>query len=114
VDPRLTAAQERLAKGEYGDTPERHAVQALIEELDEVAWNIQEEVDSGKRSYDDYSKGFAKARAANVAWCALDRDPYNAASETLYEAQHALDDAEELYASIRPALTSQAADKPTS
>src|ERR1700674_5618083 len=103
ADPRLATALERLQSGGYGDSPERRAVQALTEELDEVAWHVQGQVDTGNADKTDYVKAFAKARAANAVWYALDADPLEAAAEATYEASAAIDNPEAVRTAIQGA-----------
>jgi hypothetical protein len=90
ADPRLTAALACLESGAYGDSPDRVALEALTQELDEVGWRLQERVDAGAASEEEYVKAFTKARATNSVWCALDPDALVAAVEATYEARAAL------------------------
>jgi len=82
--------------GRLGDSPVRKDVETLTGELDEAAWTVQDRVDRGLGRQDDYTAAFRKARAAAVWWNALDEDPLRAALEGLYEAHHAIDDADAL------------------
>jgi hypothetical protein len=102
TDPRLAAGLERLQRGGYGDSPERGAVQALTEELDEVAWDIQDQADGADNA--DYAKAFMKARAANALWYALDEDPLEAAAEAAYEAGAAIEDPQSLRTAVEDVL----------
>ena len=88
VDRALTA----LRAGRYGESEERSAVKAFADRLDELAWDIQEQVDTGEAEQEDYLTAFRKARAATALWFALDEDPRTAAIEAAYEAQAATDD----------------------
>lgn len=65
----------------------RSQVAALVEELDERAWTIQDQVDAGAQSQQDYFTAFAAARAAASVLAALDADPEQAALDSAYEAQ---------------------------
>jgi hypothetical protein len=105
ADPRLGSALERLQAGEYGDSPQRGAVLALTEELDEAAWDVNRRVEAGEADKADYLKAFRKARAANAVWYALDPDPMAAAAETTYEALAAVDDHEAVRKAVEGSLT---------
>jgi hypothetical protein len=105
TDPRIGAALERLQGGGYGDSSERSAVQALTEELDEAAWNVQDRVEAGTADKADYVNAFARARAANAVWYALDRDPLEAAAEATYEASAAIGDPEAVSTAIHDSLS---------
>lgn len=104
-DPRLQAALERLRRGEYGDSPERRAIEAMTKELDESAWDIQDRVEAGAAAQADYVKAFRIARAANAVWCALDADPMEAAVEATYEAGAAIDDPTLVRATVTNSVT---------
>lgn len=85
-DPRVDAALARLAAGQWGDGPARDELRALVDELDEAAWDAQ---DAGRP---DYLPSFARARAAGALDYALDADPLLAALEAAYEVQAGLGD----------------------
>jgi hypothetical protein len=91
-DETVERALRALGDGRYGDSEERSAIKALADRLDELAWDIQERVDSGEADQKDYLAAFRKARAATALWFALDGDPRTAAIEAAYEAQAATDD----------------------
>jgi len=97
-DPRLAAAIAALDTGRFGDTRERVAVQRLVEELDEIAWD---ERDRGAEA--EYVSAFMRARAANAVAAALDIDPATAAHRAVYEANAALDDVPVLRAALEQA-----------
>ena len=67
-------------------------MQALVDELDEAAWDLQRPVHSGGSPESAYLEAFRKARAASAVAFALDPDPHKAAIEAVYEAQAALGD----------------------
>lgn len=83
-----------LREGQVGDSHERNALKALVDALDERAWDIQDEVEAGRAAEQQYLDGFALARAASAVWFALDADPLTAALEATYEAQAARGDLE--------------------
>jgi hypothetical protein len=90
VDARADTALEQLRAQHYGSTPERDALRGLVDELDEAAWELQEQVDGGSAPRSRYLEAFALARAAAALWCALDADAKNGAVEAAYEAQAAV------------------------
>lgn len=92
-----------LKKESYGDSPQRKAIENLTQELDETAWNIQGQIEAGIADKDEYYNAFHKARAANALWFALDQDLSKAVSETIYEANAAIDNIEILRSIIEKA-----------
>jgi len=68
---RIDHAESALASGLIGDLSERAAIQGLTEELDDVAWNIQERAESGAGTWEEYLQAFAQARAAAAVGFAL-------------------------------------------
>jgi hypothetical protein len=91
-DESVDRGLEALRAGRFGGTEDRAAVKALADRLDELAWDLQEQVDAGEAEQDDYLAAFRKARAATALWFALDPDARSAAIEGVYEAQAATDD----------------------
>lgn len=89
---RVDRAVAALRAGRYGDGPERAELKALIDELDEAAWDLQDEVEAGNTDQANYLAAFGRARAAMALWFALDSDPLEAAMEAAYEAEAATDD----------------------
>jgi hypothetical protein len=92
VDPRLDAGLVALGSGAFGDTPERSAVLRLVDELDEIAWDVQDKAEASEATQQAYLAAFAKARAAASVGFALDSDALNAALEAIYETQAAVAD----------------------
>ncbi len=100
----VTEARSALAAGRVGDIPERSAVEALTEELDDAAWNIQDQVESGAAPQERYLAAFAKARAAAALAFAFEPDPLDGAFEVVYEANFAVGDLEDLRAVVTAAV----------
>jgi hypothetical protein len=100
-DERAQSALTALRSGSFGDTEARASIKSLADELDEIAWDIQDRVEAGDADEDDYLAAFRRARAAMSLWFALDSDQMVAALESVYEARTALDDA-----SVRDLVTS--------
>jgi hypothetical protein len=86
------------------DTNLRTQVAALVEELDERAWAIQDQVEAGAQTQHDYLTAFAAARAAAAVLAALDTDPEQAALESAYEAQAATADITPVHDAVHAAL----------
>jgi hypothetical protein len=91
-DPRLEAGLASLREMRTDVSVERRALQGLVDELDERAWDIQEDVDQGLAQESEYLVAFSMARAASAVWFALAADALEAASEAVYEAQAATGD----------------------
>lgn len=104
VDGRIAHAWRALAAGRVGDCSERRRVGELVNELDETAWDCQEEVEKGRARQDDYLAAFAKARAAASVAYAFEPDARVAAGEGLYEAHHAIRDLVALRAVVMDAV----------
>lgn len=81
----VNLALSTLLSGNFGESVERAAIQALIQALDERAWDIQDAIEQSRASESEYAVFFGKARAASALWYALDEDPRRAALEAIYE-----------------------------
>jgi len=92
VDARLDAALAAVRDLQVGASPERDALKLLVDELDERAWDIQEDFDAGRAPEEAYLDAFALARAASAVWFAFESDPLQSALESVYEAQAAKGD----------------------
>ena len=104
-EPRLQSALETLADGRFGDSAIRAALEGLVEELDSAGFNARDEFEAGRGPWEEYSRAFARARAANAVWFALDADPAAAAAEAIYEAHAAVDDPSQMRAVLAAALS---------
>ena len=84
ADPRLASGRDALAGQEFGDSVVRSGVAELVEELDAVAWDIQD----GDNSADStaYLKAFRRARAVNALWNALAGANLEDIMDCVYEA----------------------------
>jgi hypothetical protein len=102
--PQVVEAKTALAAGRTGDTPERAAVQALTDELDRAAWDLQDQVESGSAPQELYSAAFAKARAAAALAFAFEPNSLDGAFDVIYEANFAVEDLEGLRAVVTAAV----------
>ncbi len=102
--PPLDAALAALREGRFGDSADRSAALRLADELDEIAWDLQERSEAGTGSQDAYLAAFGRARAAAAVGFALDADALTAALEALYEAQAAVADLGAIRAAVGSAL----------
>jgi hypothetical protein len=93
-DQSLEAAVAAMRDGRYGDSANRERLKALETELDERAWDLQDQADRGEVDQEEYLAAFRRARAASAAWFALDDDALQAALEAAYEVRAATDDDE--------------------
>jgi len=82
----------------------RRNLSGLIEQLDEIQWDIQEQVDLGLDTRENYVKAFRNARAINALFYAFDPNPYIAAAESIYEAYAATYDFKSLEEAINEIL----------
>ena len=93
----------RVREGEPVSAAVRNNVRALIQELDEEAWHIQDSLAEGD-SEEDYARAFCEARAVNAVLYALDEPSFEATLECAYETQAARDDLPGLRRTIKLAL----------
>ena len=92
-----------------GESKERTELGLLTDELDEIAWRLQERVDAQQANEAEYLVAFRRARAAAALFSALDAQPLKAALDSLYEAHHAIGDEQALRALIDEVLRGEAA-----
>jgi hypothetical protein len=90
-DPRISAGLQALTQQNATTLETVDAVKMVVDELDEAAWDMQDQVDVGLRSGDEFDIVFARSRAATAVWYAFNPDPLVAALESAYEAQAASD-----------------------
>jgi hypothetical protein len=83
--PAADGALMCLRARRLGPSPQRDVLASLRDELDALAWDLQ---DAGSSS--DYPAAFQRARAASSLWYALDEDAETAALEAVYESQAAI------------------------
>ena len=91
--PMLEETVDDLVNHRYGG-PARDEVERLERNLDERAWTLQEQIESGGAGRAEYDTAFRRARAASAMRMALDANARTAVAETVYEASHAVDDAD--------------------
>ncbi|HTJ66680.1 MAG TPA: hypothetical protein VL551_04050 [Actinospica sp.] len=87
-EPELALARADLTAGRWGGEGAQAAT-ALTDRLDDLAFDLQDEVDEGTAEQAEYLEAFRRARAVSAAAFALDPDPRNAALEAAYEAEAA-------------------------
>ena len=88
--PKLTEALDVIRRRSFGIPDLRSQVDALTQELDEIAWDIQDRVEVGDAAEAEYRRAFVKARAAAAIGFALDGS-LAASFDSLYEAYYAID-----------------------
>jgi hypothetical protein len=104
--PIVDAALSALREGRFGSSPERDALSALVDELDEIAWDIQDATELVDATESSYGKAFARSRAASAVLSALDADPFRAAADSLYETHAAVGDLRGLLVKLGHSLLS--------
>lgn len=90
-EPELAPALADIAAGRWGGEGV-HAATMLTDRLDDLAFDLQDEVDEGTAEHAEYLAAFCRARAVSAVAFALDADPRNAALEAAYEAEAATED----------------------
>jgi hypothetical protein len=89
--PVLEETVDDLVNRRYG-APQRAEVERLELELDERAWMLQDQIESGPATREDYRDASRRARAAGAMKMALDANARTAMAEAVYEASQAVDD----------------------
>jgi hypothetical protein len=89
--PLLEETVDDLVNHRYGG-PRRDEVERLELDLDERAWTLQDQIESGGAKRPEYDQAFRRARAAGAMKMALDANARTAVTETVYEASHAVAD----------------------
>jgi hypothetical protein len=84
--PVIAAAVKAMLEGRFGPGPECFALAALVDDLDEAAYALEDYVEEGTACEDAYLKAFQRARAASALLWTLHADPRTAADNSLYEA----------------------------
>lgn len=100
----VDAALQELRSNRTVDDSRRSELHALVEELDEAYWSMQELVESGAAAGSDAVAAFRQARAAASVAFATETDARTAALEGLYEAVAAIDDVAVVARATAPAL----------
>jgi len=88
--PKLTEALELIRRRSFGVLDLRSQLDALAQELDEIAWDIQDRIQAGDATEAEYRRAFVKARAVAAIGFALDGS-LAASFDSLYEAYYAID-----------------------
>lgn len=100
----VTLALEALRRGSLDSNGDlRTALEAVVTELDERYWELQDEDSPGPPAQDGL-KYFGQARAASAVYFAGDADSRLAATEAIYEASAVVDDIGELSSLIMSTL----------
>ncbi len=73
-DSRASAALDALRLGRFRG-PELRGAEELTQELDEVAWDLQERIESDGSDQSKYVAAFKRARAVATIVMAFDDDP---------------------------------------
>jgi hypothetical protein len=85
-DPEVAAALAALVDGRFGAGPERESLARVVDGLDKEAFDLQDAVEEGRATENEYVDAFHRARAATSLLWALHADPRTAVDNALYEA----------------------------
>ncbi|WP_157756679.1 hypothetical protein [Plantactinospora sp. KBS50] len=88
--PKLTEALDAIRRRKLSPPDLRSEIDALTQELDEIAWDIQDRIEAGDATEAEYRRAFVKARAAAAVGFALEGS-LAASFDSLYEAYYAVD-----------------------
>ncbi len=103
-DPRLAVLEDVDSEGVFGDSPERHRLEELVDELSEGELRLEEAVRRGKARPAASTAAYRQARAATAAWYALSPDPVEAAAQATCHAAHAVRESDEVLRFARQIL----------
>jgi hypothetical protein len=99
ADPKITEGLDAIRSRRFGSKDLRSRLDELTEELDEAAWDIQDQVEAGDATETEYRRAFAKARAVAAIGFAVDGS-LAASFDSLYEAYHAIDNRDDFLYSV--------------
>jgi hypothetical protein len=99
VEAASTALRQRRT-----DAGLRQQLDELTERLDDDGFDLQEQVDNGQATAQQYEAAFARARATSALSYALTEDAEEAAIESIYEAHAAVGDIARLHQVVDPIL----------
>ncbi len=102
--PLVEKALEKVRTAGVLTPKEKAELDALAAQLDEEYFALQEAAEEGRASTEDYMRVFGQARAVAALSFAGGDDPFQAATEAIYEAAATTDDKEDLTALIESAL----------
>ncbi|MCL1470116.1 hypothetical protein [Argonema antarcticum] len=91
-DPIVEQALKAIELGNFSDDSLREKIESLVNQLDEIQWNLQDKMEEGETDISTYIAAFQQARSANSLYFALDANALIAATESIYEADAATDD----------------------
>ncbi|GEM_PF-1481126 len=91
-DPIVDRALKAIELGNFSDDSLREKIESLLNQLDEIQWNLQDKMEEGETDISTYLAAFQQARSANSLYFALDDNALIAATESIYEADAATDD----------------------
>lgn len=104
VGPIIDAGWEAIESAEYGNSRPRAQLKAFVSQLETIERRARDCVDSGQASRGQYIVAFRRAHAANSIYYALSSDAFEAATESVYEANAATSDVQGLIQAISSAL----------
>ena len=99
-DNRLASALVALRHGERPTAEVRDGVNALVEELDTIAWDVQHRL-AESDSQEEYDRAFCRARAVNAIWYASEEPIAEMVLDCAYEAENAREDVDGLRHLVR-------------
>jgi hypothetical protein len=88
---------------QHGRTSEaqRQELETLKSDLDDEYFELKESAEQGKTTSHEYLRKFAQARAVSALLFACNDDPFEAATEAIYEAAAAFDNPQPLFKLIK-------------
>jgi len=98
-----TALQSLITTGGL-EPPLKADIEARVARLDREYFDLQDATESDRLVAEDSLKTFGQARAAAAILAASSEDPFEAASEAIYEAAVSVNDPEPLFSLIAVAL----------
>jgi hypothetical protein len=102
--PLVERALEKLRAAAVLTPKDKADLGALVTQIDEEYFALQEAAEEGRANTEDYMRVFGQARAVAALTFAGGEDTLQAAAEAIYEGGATTDDKEELAALIQIAL----------
>lgn len=93
-----------LQKDERLSAQQRASLDGLVAKLDDEYFQLQEAAEEGQASAGDYLRPFGQARAVAAILFADSDDPFEAATEAIYEASATTDAVDDLFGIVEAAI----------
>jgi hypothetical protein len=104
VGPIIDAGLQALETAKYGDSLPREQLKAFVNQLEAIQRKVRDCMEEGQAPRDHYVTAFRRAHAAKSIYYALSSDAFEAAIESVREANAATSDTKGLLRALSSAL----------